>query len=285
MDAMSKSNVDLASISGSAKGLVKGIAIVDLLASSTRPLRLSNIVEEIGLPHATVVRLLDVLVQLDVVRVDARGVYGLGPRTAAWGQAFLAELDIARLAFDLMEALVEETNETCFLGVLDRGSVLYVAAVSSPQPVRPAATVGSRNPLHCTGIGKSLLAWSSPERREALLSEPLEARTPQTITNREDLLRELERCVERGYVIDDVENEEGVRCVAAPVLDHLGEVVAALSVSAPAYRFSREDVERHGPRVMAAAQELSARAGYRAPSPSDPHQRTTQEPNDRLEAP
>lgn len=263
MDRMSESRMDLTSISGSAKGLVKGIAVVDLLASSRRPLRLRNLVEELGLPHATVVRLVDVLVQLDVVRVDSRGVYGLGPRVAAWGQAFLAELDIVRLAFDLMEELVAQTDETSFLGVLDRGSVLYVAAVSSPQPVRPAATVGSRNPLHSTGIGKSLLAWSSEERRAELLQGPLEGRTPNTITDRDALARELDRCLERGYAIDDIENEEGVRCVAAPVFDHLGEVVAALSVSAPAYRFSREDVEWHGPRVAAIAHELSARAGYR----------------------
>lgn len=262
MDSMSETKMDLVSISGSAKGLVKGVAIVDLLASSRQPLRMSHLVQELGLPHATVVRLVDVLGQLDVVRVDARGVYSLGPRVAAWGQAFLAELDIARLAFDLMEILVAETDETCFLGVLDRGSVLYVAAVSSPQPVRPAATLGSRNPLHSTGIGKSLLAWSSKERQEELLQGALEARTPNTITDRDELARELARSVQRGYVIDDIENEEGVRCVAAPVFDHLGEVTAALSVSAPAYRFSRADVERHGPRVVAIAQELSVRAGY-----------------------
>ncbi|NHI19734.1 IclR family transcriptional regulator [Phycicoccus endophyticus] len=266
---MSEMRMDLASISGSAKGLVKGVAVVDLLAASGRPMRLTDLVDELGLPHATVVRLVDVLVQLDIVRVDERGIYGLGPRTAAWGQAFLAQLDIARLAFDLMETLVAETDETCFLGVLDRGSVLYVAAVSSPQPVRPAATVGSRNPLHSTGIGKCLLAWSSPARRDELLHEPLEARTPNTITERAALLAELERCVERGYVIDDIENEEGVRCVSAPVFDHLGEVVAALSVSAPAYRFSREDVERYGPRVVEIARELSARAGHRLPSRPD----------------
>ncbi|NHA68240.1 IclR family transcriptional regulator [Phycicoccus flavus] len=264
---MSETRMDLSSISGSAKGLAKGIAVVDLLASSPRPLRLSSLGEILGLPHATVVRLVDVLVRLDVVRVDDRGVYGLGPRVAAWGQAFLAELDIARLAFDLMEALVAETNETCFLGVLDRGSVLYVAAVSSPQPVRPAATVGSRNPLHSTGIGKCLLAWSSEARRDELLSDPLEARTAKTITDRDELTRELEHSLERGYVIDDIENEEGVRCVAAPVFDHLGEVTAALSVSAPAYRFSRADVERYGPRAVAIAHELSARAGFRG-SPS-----------------
>ncbi|WP_251858323.1 IclR family transcriptional regulator [Herbiconiux sp. L3-i23] len=266
MDDMSESRLDLSSISGSAKGLVKGVAIVDLLAASTRPLRQTDIVGATGLPHATAVRLVDVLVELEMVRVDSRGLYSLGPRVAGWGQAFLDGLDISRLAFDLIEGLVEETNETSFMGILDRNQVLYVAAVSSPQPVRPVSRVGHRNPLHCTGIGKTLLAYSSDEKRDALLQGELIRRTPNTITDKTELLAELDVIRERGYAIDEIENEEGVRCVAAPVRDHLGEVVAAISVSAPAYRFSHEDVERFAPRVVATAMELSFRAGYRTPT-------------------
>ncbi|MFD1713360.1 IclR family transcriptional regulator [Amnibacterium flavum] len=267
---MSETNMDLSSISGSAKGLVKGIAIVDLLAASPRPLRLTDIAASTGLPHATAVRLIDVLVELDIVRVEARGLYELGPRVAGWGQAFLNTLDISRLAFDIIEDLVDETNETSFLGVLDRNTVLYVAAVSSPQPVRPAARIGSRNPLHCTGIGKTLLAYSSPERRESLLQGDLVRRTENTITDRDALSIELDAIRDRGYAIDEIENEEGVRCVAAPVRDHLGQVVAAISVSAPAYRFTRDHVDRFAPRVVAAAMELSARVGYRGPDAAPP---------------
>ncbi|WP_210505504.1 IclR family transcriptional regulator [Naasia sp. SYSU D00057] len=264
MDTMSGSVLDLSSISGSAKGLVKGVAVVDLLAGSPRPLRLTDIGQRTGLPHATAVRLVDVLVELGVVRLDGQNLYRLGPRVAGWGQAFLDSFDLTRLAADILDGLVAETNETCFLGVLDRDSVLYVAAVSSPQPVRPAARTGSRNPLHCTGIGKALLAYTSPEKRAALLAGELVRRTENTITDRDALAAELDRIRNRGYATDEIENEEGVRCVAAPVRDHHGDVVAAISVSAPAYRFSHEDVHRLAPRVVAAAAELSARAGYRA---------------------
>jgi IclR family acetate operon transcriptional repressor len=268
MDDMSESRMDLSSISGSAKGLVKGVAIVDLIASASRPLRQRDVVEATGIPHATAVRLIDVLLELDMIRVDARGLYSVGPRVAGWGQAFLDGLDISRLAFDLIEALVEESNETGFMGVLDRDQVLYVAAVSSPQPVRPVARIGHRNPLHCTGIGKTLLAYSSPEKRDRLLRGELVRRTENTITDRAALIVELDGIRERGYAIDEIENEEGVRCVAAPVRDHLGEVVAAISVSAPAYRFTPADVERLAPRVMATADELSFRAGYRSAAAS-----------------
>ncbi len=264
---MSKTNMDLTSnpvTPGSAKGLVKGIALVDIVAASEKPLRQVDLVEASGLPRPTAVRLLDVLVELDVLRTEARGLYELGPRVAAWGQAFLDGLDLSRQAFDIIEGLVELSGETSFLGILDRASVLYISAVNSPQPVRPAARVGARNPLHCTGIGKAMLAYRSNEERMALLPDVLERRTPNTITEFPALFAELDLIAARGFAIDEIENEEGVRCIAAPIRDHLGSVIAAISVSAPAYRFTHDDVERLAPAVVRATTELSERLGYRS---------------------
>jgi IclR family acetate operon transcriptional repressor len=263
--------MDATSISapGSAKGLVKGIALVDIVAASVKPLRQVDLVEASGLPRPTAVRLLESLVELDVLRIESRGLYELGPRVAAWGQAFLDGLDLTRQAFDIIENLVERSNETSYLGVLDRRSVLYISAVNSPQPVRPAARVGARNPLHCTGIGKAILAFRTPEERAELLGDgELERRTANTITDRAALSAELDAIAARGFSIDEIENEEGVRCVAAPVRDHLGDVVAAISVSAPAYRFSHEHVVELAPAVMAATAELSARLGYPGEGPA-----------------
>lgn len=271
MDSVSKTEMDTASISGSAKGLVKGVALVDLIAQSPDALRATDISAQSGMPHSTTIRLLDVLARLDLIRADAAGRYTLGPHVASWGTSFLENLDVAQLAEDIIQGLVDETRETSFVGVLNRDEVLYVAAVRSPHPVRPAATVGFRNPLHCTGIGKAILSRLTPEHRGELLAAELERRTENTITDRDALAAELETTRERGYAIDEIENEEGVRCVAAPVLDHRGEVIAAVSVSAPAYRFSRDDVVALAPRVIAAAGELSRRIGG---SPdSDPRNR------------
>lgn len=263
---MSKSSMDATSnsVAGSAKGLVKGIALVDIVAASVKPMRQVDLVEASGLPRPTAVRLLESLVDLDVLRIEGRGLYELGPRVAAWGQSFLDGLDLTRQAFDIIEALVERSNETSYLGVLDRSSVLYISAVNSPQPVRPAARVGARNPLHCTGIGKAILAFRTPTERAELLGDgELERRTANTITDRAALAVELDAIAARGFSIDEIENEEGVRCVAAPVRDHLGRVIAAISVSAPAYRFTRDDVLELAPSVVAATAELSARLGYR----------------------
>jgi DNA-binding IclR family transcriptional regulator len=263
MDAVSKTDLDPASVSavGSAKALVKGLALVDLIAESDRSLRLVDLVEASGLPRPTALRLLDVLCKAEVLRVEAGGAYTLGPRVAAWGQSFLDRLDLRSQAVGLMEELVEISGETCYLGVLDGEQVLYVAAANSPHAVRPAARPGSRNPLHCTGIGKVLLSWRPEAEIRGLLQRPLERRTENTLTDAASVLAHLELVRERGYATDEIENEEGVRCVAAPVRDHNGTVIAGLSVSAPAYRFTSEDVHRLAPDVLRVTADLSRRLG------------------------
>jgi IclR family acetate operon transcriptional repressor len=249
--------------SGSGKALVKGIAIVDAIGASPRPLELADLLDASGLPRPTALRLIDVLLEHGLLQRAGRA-YALGPRLAVWGQRYLDALDVRTQAVDLMRALADETRETCYLGVPDGRRVLYIAKADSPQAVRPAAEIGTRNPLHSTGIGKALLAFGPRDDAVAYAhSGPLESKTPNTIVDPERLLAEMERTRARGYAIDDVENEDGVRCVAAPVRDHAGQVVAAMSVSAPAYRFALEDLPRIAPGVQAAALELSTRIGYR----------------------
>jgi IclR family acetate operon transcriptional repressor len=276
MDIVSKFGLDPASISvsGSAKALAKGLSLVDHIADSDGPLRLAELVEVSGLPRPTVLRLVDVLCSAEVLRMDAGGGYTLGPRVAAWGQSFLDRLDLRSQAMDPMRELVDLSGETCFLGVLDGAQVLYLAAVHSPQPVRPAARPGSRNPLHCTGIGKVLLAGLADDDIDLLLAKPLERRTENTMTRPADLLEHVRLVRDRGYATDEIENEEGVRCVAAPIRDSTGAVVAGLSVSAPAYRFSSADVHRFAPDVIRVTEELSRRLGAPSQHVNPPHDRS-----------
>lgn len=251
-----------ASTQGSPKALIKGLALVELVAAAG-PVRLVDLVEWSGLPRPTALRLLDALRDHDVVQQTTSGAYVLGPTLAVWGQKYLEGLDLLAQAEDIMASLSSKTRETCFLGVRDGSQVLYVAKADSAQAVRPAARVGSRNPLHSTAIGKALLAFGPEQLVEPYLQEPLEMKTPNTIADPQRLLVEFDTIRQRGYSVDDVENEDGVRCVAAPVRDHTGLTVAAISVSAPAYRFELEDLSRLAPQVVAAAQELSRRIGFR----------------------
>jgi IclR family acetate operon transcriptional repressor len=265
MDRMSEPGLDSASspdARGSAKALTKGLSIVDVVAEHGRPMRLTDLVDASDVPRPTALRLLDVLCRSEVLRVDERGRYALGPRLAVWGHAYLDRLDLRAQAADLMRDVVAATRETCFLGTLDAGRVLYIAVADSPQAVRPAARVGFRNPMHCTGIGKAMLAHLPSDATEAILALPLERRTPRTITDPERLRAELASTRARGYAVDDIENEDGVRCIAAPVRDHTGAVVAGLSVSAPAYRFSLDHLANLVPLVLSVTAELSGRLGY-----------------------
>lgn len=241
---------------------MKGLALVEAVAGAGQPARVPDLVRASGVSRSTTLRIIEALLEREVLQRDPSGAYALGPQLAVWGQQYLEGLDVRRRAEDLMRVLSEETRETCYLGVRDQRWVLYVAKADARQAVRLAAHVGSRNPLHSTAIGKALLASAPPAVVETYLAGPLERRTRNTITEPDRLAEELAATRVRGYAIDDVENEEGVRCVAAPVRDHAGEVVASLSVAAPAYRFERSDLPAVAPRVMAAAAELSARLGH-----------------------
>ncbi len=258
---MDKVSISTPKASGAGKALVKGLALIDAVAAAGAPLRSVELVEASGLPRPTALRLIDVLVDERALRVTPEGAYALGPRLASWGQRYLEGLDVRAAAEDLMRALAEETRETCFLGVREERSVLYVAKADSPQAVRPAAQLGTRNPLHSTGLGKAMLAYA--DDLDAYCEAGLPPKTPNTITDPARLAEEMRAIRERGYSIDDVENEDGVRCVAAPIRDHTGAVFAGLSVSAPAYRFALEDLPALAPRVRAAAAEVSSRIGYR----------------------
>lgn len=246
---------------GASKALVKGLALVDMVAEADEPVRLPELVAASSLPRTTVLRLLETLCDRSLLAVDADGRYRLGSQLAVWGHRYLDRLDIREASLDVMRRLAAETSETCFLGMREGHEVRYVGKVGGSHAVRLAAELGSRMPLHSTGIGKTLLAYGADGLLDGLLAEPLPARTPRTITDPARLQAELRKIRRQGYAVDDVENEDGVRCIAAPVRDASGAVVAALSVSAPAYRFDLKRLAALAPRVQEAARLVSARLG------------------------
>ncbi|HUY47154.1 MAG TPA: IclR family transcriptional regulator [Streptosporangiaceae bacterium] len=247
---------------GSAKALVKGIAIIDLLAAHRKGLRLTDLVRQVDLPRGTVVRLLSVMMDAGLVRHSADGMYRLGPRTAVWGSEFLDALELRDVAADVMAHLAEVGNETCHLGVREGGSVLYIDKVESPHSLRMVSRVGGMNPLHCTGLGKALLAFLSPEEFDRYVAEPLERRTVNTIVAPDILRADMQRTRDRGYALDDVENEVGVRCIGAPIFDHRGELVGSISVAGPTMRMTWARIEQLTDPVIEAAHEISVRLGF-----------------------
>ena len=247
------------------RSVIRSLMILETVAlRSQEPLRLVEIVARTGLPKTTCHRLLNVLADSGLLKSDDQGRFGPGALLLAMGMNFLNQTDIRSLARPLMEDLTQLTQETCHLGILQFPWVVYVEKVESPLAVRMHSQVGAMNPLHCTGLGKALLAYSSVELINTICSLPLASRTEKTITNAAGLKKELGRIRERGYAVDDVENEEGIRCVGAPIFGHDGSLIAAISIAGPAGRVTLRSVDDLGPIVAGAALDISRLSGFRS---------------------
>ncbi|MDW5598509.1 IclR family transcriptional regulator [Conexibacter stalactiti] len=255
--------------SGEAKALVKGIALLDVLLAQPDGRSLAELARATGLPKPTAHRLLGSLLAAGLVRATDDGGYALGPRCLALGSGFLDGIDLRREALPALRALSEQTGETCHLGVLAwagggaRPEVVYIEKVDSRHSIRMQSRVGATQPALTTGLGRALLSLADEATVAAALAAGVEPRTPNTTTDPDALRALLAAARERGVALDDVENEAGIRCVAAPIVDHTGAAVAALSVSGPEMRVKPAQTERFVPLVRAAAAEVSRRLGAR----------------------
>jgi DNA-binding IclR family transcriptional regulator len=244
------------------KAVERTLSVLEALG---RPRPLAEIAELAELPKPTVHRILQVLVARGFARDGDDGVYAAGPRVLTVAGEALAELDVAGLARPILGALQRSVGGTVHLALRNGDEAVYVEKMEGDEPYRMASRVGLPLRLHSTGIGKTILAaLPEGELTELLARLPLEARTPRTLVEPDALRAELERIRSRGYAIDDEENETGVRCVAAPLVDHQGRVVGGLSVSSLVYVLSPDDAERIAPEVVRAAAELSQLLGARA---------------------
>ncbi len=248
------------------RSLVRGLRILELLAQ-TPDLSLTEIARRSHLPFSTTHRLLETLRRAGfVAQVESTGRYRVGLRAFEVGNAFLSAHRFPEVARPVMAELVKQLHETTNLAVRDGREAVYVLQVESPHMLRLFAHPGARHPLYCTGVGKVLLAWEPEHEVRALLGPgPLLRYTPRTLTDPEAVVQELRWVRARGYAVDREEREVGVRCVAAPVRDATGKVVAALSVSAPASRLAYRRIPEVARATVAAAQRISRLLGFREP--------------------
>jgi IclR family KDG regulon transcriptional repressor len=194
----------------------------------------SEIAQATGLHKATAYRIIMTLLNGGFLERTPDGErFRLGLRVVELGLGALRDLDFRQAAFPYMQQLVECFQETCGLGILDRGRVLYVEVVHSEHSLTIAARVGRHLPAHCTASGKVLLAFLPPAVVEPILNAPLAAYTEKTITSPARLREELEVVRQRGYALDDEEFEVGIRAVSAPIWDMDGNLIAALSMPGP----------------------------------------------------
>lgn len=241
-----------------ANALVRGLVLLELLATGPDPMTLSEISEATGLPKSTLVRLLSVLNEMDyIVRVDDRPSYRLGHKVLRLSDAYMSSLDLSVVADRYLGPLAVRTGQTANLGMLDGDQVVHVAVHEPDRPIRYRASAGVRDHSYCTGLGKMLLSRLAPEQLATHLpADPFPRFTDSTITTMDELTRELRRTQRRGYAFDDNERSVGLRCLAVPVQVD-GECLAAVSVSGPSGEFGPDRQQSFLERLMESAAELA----------------------------
>jgi len=242
----------------------RAITILKTLGEEEMELGVSELARRSGLQKSTVHRLLQTLQREGLVEQNPEtGKYRLGLEILRLAGTVLRELeDLQQVARPFLRALAEECGETVNLTILAGDGVINVDRIPSPHRVRNIGWIGRKMPLHCVSAGKVFLAYMPEEEVERFLNSKLPQLTKYTITDPAKLREELQRVRELGYGVGLEELEEGLNAVAAPIRDYRGKVVAAISVSGPSFRLTREKIPEVAELTKRAADEVSRHLGY-----------------------
>ncbi len=246
------------------KPVYKALQVLQCLGEERREMALSEVCYRVGMPKTTTFRYLQTLCACGLVTHDSdTGLYRIGLRLWSLGQMAREPLHLYESALPSMRELRDRFNETVNLGVLDGREIVYLDMVESRRALRMQAQLGGRDPVYSTSLGKAMVAFLPEERWGEHLPARLTARTAASHTSIAALRDDLRRTRERGYGFDDGENEAGVRCLGAPILDQEGHVIAAVSLAAPAARMSDRALPEAAVSVIQTAKLISRRLGHR----------------------
>ena len=243
----------------------KALRLLEVLGrlAGNQDVRLADIVRETGLQKPTAHRLLAELKAREFVEQDREtGRYRLGRKLMLLSAQLYSGIDLRDRARPHLRALAERTGVTANLAVRDGNEIVYIDKIEGRYPVQLRSSVGWRGPLYCTALGKAVLAFDGEEVRQALWRTELRRLTPQTIVDRPGLERELAQIRAQGFAVDEREHEPEVRCIAAPIFNHFGELVGAISVSGTITQLTRPMVPEVGALVRERADEISRSLGH-----------------------
>lgn len=241
----------------------RAMSILKLFSEKRKEMKLTDIAEELDLNKSTVHGIISTLKYHGFIEQNEETQkYRLGVYLIKLGDLVSNSMDIIDIAHPIIAEVSQNLDETVHLSRLDNNELIYMDKVESHQSIRIITTIGSRMPAYCTGMGKALLAFSDLDKLGESLPEEFEAITPNTITDKKALIKELYSIREKGYAIDNEESDMGLRCVAAPVFDHAGNAKYALSVSGPTIRMTEERIEAIIQVVKDAAKRISQKLGY-----------------------
>jgi DNA-binding IclR family transcriptional regulator len=252
------------------QALDRAFAVLDLLGESDTPLGLAQVASSLQLHKSTAHRFLMVLERHHMVERTGNGKFRLGLRLFDFGNRAIEQYDLRDRAQPHLRRLVSETEETAHLCILEQAHVIYIDKIEPARSVRMITRVGASNPVHCTSVGKAILAFLPEERiAEVIRRTRFERFTHRTIATPEALRAEIEKTRRRGYAVDDEELEEGLRCIAVPVLDAQKQPVAAVSVSGPSFRVTAQKLPAIANHLLQCVRGISSDMGFIAGSRSN----------------
>jgi DNA-binding IclR family transcriptional regulator len=246
------------------KSVEKALQLLEAFSINHPELSVSELEVRLSLPKVSIYRFLRVLLKRGFLTQNPQTrKYRLGIKVFELGSLVLRNMELRKAAFPLIEELAQHSGETVHLGILDGKEAVSIEGAESGHSLRISLPIGKRVYLHSTGIGKAILAFLQNEEIEEIIQEKgLPRFMENTITDPDVLKKALQLIRERGYAVDNEENEPGVRCVAAPILDSSQHVIASLSISGPSVRITEERIPELATMVIETSHKVSQALGY-----------------------
>lgn len=247
------------------QSLERALTLLNTLSDYPDGLSIAKLTKLVDLSKSTTHRLLATLVDMNYVAKDSESdKYKVGLQTLYVARSVLNNNNIANVAKPYLKQLCADVNETVHLCIEDKGEIVYIDKLESNQTIRMYSRIGNRAPMYCTAVGKILLSGMASDRIEEIAdSTTFTPRTPRTITSTEELRTEVDKVRQQGYALDNIENEEDIRCIAAPIYSHERRIVASFSISGPSNRVTMERVNNELiTKMKACSLEISHALGY-----------------------
>jgi DNA-binding IclR family transcriptional regulator len=244
--------------------IIRASNILRCFSGEKTHFKISQIAHQLQLDRSTTYRILLSLEKCGFVEKDKKtGEYSLGVATFETGNIYLRRMDFIQISKPIMAGLALEVQETVHLAVLSDTEIVYVDKVDSPRTLGVMSKIGQRAPVYCTGLGKVLLAHQPNDELSRIVQQiKLEPFTRNTISSKKKLVEELRKIRKQGYALDQKEYEQDVECIGAPIRNHLGNTIAAISISGPQRKINTPQEKQFIGHVVKAAAAVSSKMGY-----------------------
>jgi IclR family transcriptional regulator, KDG regulon repressor len=246
------------------KSVSRALDIISLVSKKKGGLGVTEISKHIDINKSSVYRTLSTLVQYGYIEQDeVTSRYKLGYKFLEVSSKLLESIDLRSEARSFLLELENETNEVIHLVVFDQGEVVYIEKLDGTETLRMHSKVGKRAPMHCTSVGKAILAHlPTTVVLDILERKGMPVHTDKTITDKDIFLKVLAEVKQKGFALDLEENEYGITCIAAPIFDHIGKVIAAVSISGPTMRMKDARLKHLQTRMIQIGNQISTRLGF-----------------------